>query len=187
MSQLKKAVAVLDKEGIVAYPTETVYGLGANGLRKKAVEKVFKLKKRSRSQPISLAVADFTMMNEIAFINSNQNKKLKKVLPGPITIIARKKDIVPDIVTAGSNKVGIRFPNHRLALNLIKEFRLPITATSANISGYKPATNYKNLCINPDYIVEGTCNLNQPSTVYDLVLNKIIRKGAGDKQVLFLK
>jgi L-threonylcarbamoyladenylate synthase len=98
--------------GVVVYPTETVYGLGANALDEQAVMRVFLIKKRPLSMPISLAVSSLEMLRDVAEVRDEDMDILEDLLPGPVSILLRKKSIVPDILTAGSSQVGIRFPDH---------------------------------------------------------------------------
>jgi len=163
---VEKAAKIIKKGGVVVYPTDTVYGLGANALDEKAVKKVFEMKKRDFSKPISIIVRDIEMAKQVASFGRDIEEKLKKLLPGPVTVILFKKKILPDILTAGSNKVGIRIPNCKFTQALMQRLDFPITTTSANISG-EP--------------IEG-----KPSTVIDLTGKepKILRVGPVTKNEL---
>ncbi len=183
MNQIEKAVEVLKKGGVIAYPTETVYGLGANIFDKKAVEKVYRLKGRDFKKPLSVAVADFQMLEKLVILSPREKKILKKLLPGPITVILPKKKIVPSWVTGGKNSVGIRFPRNEITQKIIKKAGFPITSTSANLSGKKEPSNYKEIKLKVDFIVKGKCQYKKPSTVFDLKKKKIIRLGAGIKNL----
>ena len=131
--------SIIKNGGIVVFPTETVYGIGTNGLDKEAVERLYKIKERPLNKPISLLVSDFEMIEKVAKnISEIEYKIMKKFFPGPLTIILNKKDIVPDIVTSGGNTVGIRIPKEEITRKLIEYAGVPIAAPSANISG-KPS------------------------------------------------
>lgn len=140
--RLKKASDILKKGGLVIFPTETVYAIGANALDEKAVEKIYKAKKRTKKNPINILVKDIEMIENITKnITDIEYRIIKSFFPGPITIILKKKDCIPDIVTAGSDFVGIRMPANKIAIDLIKETGVPIAAPSANISGKISGTN----------------------------------------------
>ncbi|HYA33380.1 MAG TPA: L-threonylcarbamoyladenylate synthase [Candidatus Bathyarchaeia archaeon] len=161
---------------VVAYPTETVYGVGALALQASPVKKVIALK-RMTSKPISVAVSRFDMIDAIADVEDRA--VLQALLPGPVTVLLRKKDIVPDILTAGSSLVGIRFPSHTVACALIEYVGAPITSTSANVSGTPPATSAEEVTIDVDCVLQGGKATLGPSTVVDLVNCVILRRGAG--------
>ncbi len=181
---IKKAARILRKGGIVIYPTETVYGIGASIFSEEALKRVFEIKKRGAGKPISVAVSGFDMMDELAYISEKERVFIEKFLPGPVTFLLRKKKSVPDILTPGTDMVGIRFPDNRLAIELIERAGVPITSTSANISGEAPPRSVDEIKISADYILDGgVCN-GEPSTVVDLVNLKILRKGAKYEEVL---
>lgn len=117
---------------LVVYPTDTVYGIGADIYNQVAVKNLYLAKRRPFDMALSVAVADRKMMESVAFINETAEKLIDAFLPGPLTIIIKKKPDVPDIVTAASQKVGIRIPDHPLAIEIVKRSG-PIVATSANI------------------------------------------------------
>lgn len=136
---LTKAVEALQNGELVIMPTETVYGLGADGLQSKAVRKIFEAKGRKQDNPLILHVADRNMIDQVAVVTSQMEEKLiQAFMPGPLTIILQKKECVPDEVTAGNDTVGIRMPSDEIAHQLIQELGRPIAAPSANLSG-KPS------------------------------------------------
>ena len=117
---------------LIVYPTDTVYGIGADIYNEVAVKNLYLAKRRPFDMALSVAVADRKMMESVAILNETADKLIKAFLPGPLTIIIKKNPEVPDIVTAGSQKVGIRIPDHPLALEIARRSG-PIVATSANI------------------------------------------------------
>jgi L-threonylcarbamoyladenylate synthase len=136
-SAIKKAIQLLKDGDIVAFPTETVYGLGANVFNPYAVAKIFEAKKRPRFDPLIVHIGEKDWIFDLAeHIPSEAKRLIDAFWPGPLTIIFKKKVIVPDIVTAGLQTVGIRMPLHPVALRLIREFKKPIAAPSANPFGY---------------------------------------------------
>jgi len=169
--------------GVIVYPTETVYGLGANALDEQAVMRVFQIKKRPLSKPLFLAVSNFEMLMNVAEVSQDDLELLKQLLPGPVSVLVRKKDIVPDILTAGSPLVGIRYPDHETALRII-DMAGPITSTSANRTGSPPPTSADQVSSEiqdrVDAVVDGgKCRYGQSSTLLDLQKREIIRPGAG--------
>jgi L-threonylcarbamoyladenylate synthase len=182
-NQIEKAVMVLKKGGIIAYPTDTVYGIGCNIFDEKAIKRIFILKNRSFDKPLSVAVCDFQMLEELAIITEQDKKILKKFLPGPITFILPKKPIVSDLVTAGKKSVGIRIPEHEIVFEIIKRANFPIITTSANVSGKKSPIDAEEVDLEVDFMVEGECKHKKPSTVIDLKNRKIIRQGIKRKKI----
>jgi L-threonylcarbamoyladenylate synthase len=135
---IKEAAARIRSGGLVAFPTETVYGLGANALDAAAVQKIYELKGRPTASPLIVHVASIEMAREIVAAWPALAEELaRRWWPGPLTLVLPKKTLpkqpaIPDIVTAGLATVGVRMPNHPMALELIKEAGVPIAAPSAN-------------------------------------------------------
>jgi L-threonylcarbamoyladenylate synthase len=174
--------------GIIVYPTETVYGLGANALDEQAVMRVFQIKKRPLSMPISLAVSSFDMLRNVAEVARDDLDLLEQLLPGPVSILVRRKSVVPDILTAGSPFVAIRYPDHETALRII-DAAGPITSTSANRTGSPPPTSSdtvsREIEDRVDAVVDGgKCRYCEASTILDLEKRVIIRPGAGLDKVM---
>jgi len=132
----RAAGAIRDGE-LVVYPTETVYGLGADALDPDAVELVFEAKGRSREEPISMAVPDTEAAREYTVPTDRERAFMEQFLPGPVTVVLECGDSVPDVLTAGRERVGVRVPDHTQARALLDRVA-PVTATSANVSG-RPA------------------------------------------------
>jgi len=133
---ISAAAAFLREGGLVAFPTETVYGLGADALNPKAVARVFETKGRPRFDPLIVHVADFVQLGEIiADFPLKAQALAKRFWPGPLTLVLPKKNVVPDIVTAGLKTVAVRIPAHPVALDLIRAAQRPIAAPSANRFG----------------------------------------------------
>lgn len=143
---IEAAADVIKSGGLVLFPTETVYGLGANGLDEEAVKNIFIAKGRKQDNPLILHVSSFEMVDEIAQNISDIERKLMDAFcPGPFTIVLDKKDIVPTCVTGGLDTVGVRMPSNKIAHELIKLSNLPIAAPSANISGKPSGTNLQDI------------------------------------------
>ncbi|NJD52443.1 MAG: threonylcarbamoyl-AMP synthase [Candidatus Methanoperedens sp.] len=182
-TDIRKASEIIRNNGIVVYPTETVYGVGANIFSDIALEKVFAIKKRDRDKPVSVAVSDLKMMEDLVYIGKKERHFIEKFLPGPVTVLLKKKDKVPGVLTSGSELVGIRFPAHETTIRLIQLAGVPITSTSANFSGEAPPRRVDEIRVGADYIIDGGECKGEPSTVVDLVNRKIIRKGAQFEEV----
>lgn len=180
---ISKAISALKNGDIIVYPTDTLYGLGADIYNDDAVRKVFKIKKRPLNDPLSVAVSDFCELEKIAFTDDCSQKLVKQFLPGKLTLILKKKKIISNIVTGGLDKIAVRIPDNKIALELLSSFG-PITATSANIHGLKTSYNIneinmqfkENVAI---YLDNGRLE-GRPSTIIDLTDTsiRIIRKGA---------
>lgn len=139
ISKISQAAVVIKTGNLVAIPTETVYGIGANALDAKAVKKIFKAKGRPLDNPLIIHISKFEEMDILVDkIPDSAKKLMKKFWPGPLTIVLKKSKTVPKITTGGLNTVAIRMPDNQIARQLIKESGVPIAAPSANISG-KPS------------------------------------------------
>ena len=158
-NSISEAAKIIKNGGLVAFPTETVYGLGANALNPFAVAKIFEMKERPSFEPIIVHVASFDDLAKLSKgINKNVMRLAKGFWPGPLTIVLPKSDIVPDIVTSGLDTVGIRMPNNEIALELIKESDCPVAAPSANKFGQLSpvsANHVKKQLPNIDYVLDG--------------------------------
>lgn len=140
-ASIEKALAILRRGDIVAFPTETVYGLGADALNPYAVAKIFEVKKRPKFDPLIVHIGDRQWLSTFAgHVPAEVIRLTDRFWPGPLTVILPKRSIIPDIVTAGLTTVGIRMPSHPVALNLIKALQKPIAAPSANPFGYMSPT-----------------------------------------------
>jgi len=138
---IKQAAEIIRKGGLVAFPTETVYGLGADAFSPLAVARIFEVKKRPHFDPLIVHVASHADLKKLVIeIPSNARKLMKQFWPGPLTVVLLKKEEVPDIVTAGLPTVAVRMPKHPMALSLIKKAGRPIAAPSANPFGYLSPT-----------------------------------------------
>lgn len=145
-SKLKDVANVIKSSGLVLFPTETVYGLGANGLDKNAVKKIYIAKGRNFNNPINLLVSNINMIKSVAKnISPLEYSLIEAFFPGPFTIILRKKEIVPDIVTANTPYVGVRMPSGIIAQKLVEYANVPIAAPSANISGKISGTSFEDI------------------------------------------
>lgn len=173
-NQLKDAAHIIKTGGIVGFPTETVYGLGANGLDPVAVEKIFQAKGRPADNPLILHVASIGQVEILAReISDLARLSIEKFWPGPLTILFKRSELVPDIVTAGLDTVAIRMPDNEIALKLIELSATAIAAPSANLSGKPSPTSFhhvkEDMMGKIDMIIDGgTTGIGLESTVLDL-------------------
>ena len=138
---IKEAAAIIREGGLVAFPTETVYGLGADALNSLAVAQIFKVKNRPRFDPLIVHIADFSSIRAIcSSIDRRAMKLIHRFWPGPLTLVLPKRQVIPDIVTAGLPTIAVRMPSHPVAWKLIREAGIPIAAPSANPFGYLSPT-----------------------------------------------
>jgi len=180
---MDEIIAVLKAGDLVVFPTDTLYGIGADPFNESSVKKVYIAKNRPFDMPLSLAVSNEKMMESVAVLNDNARKIIRKFLPGPLTVMLTKKPSIPDILTSGSNQVGIRIPDHPFAIRLIDRFG-PITATSANLHSHpdpveagvaqKDLKGHVSVCVDC-----GKTKYAEPSTIVDISDGtvEVIRKG----------
>ncbi len=171
---IQLAVSELKSGGLVAFPTETVYGLGADGLNPVAVAKIFAVKKRPTFNPLILHVSSLEMLESIAEVSNLKVKILiARFWPGPLTLVLPKKSIVPYIVTSGLETVAVRMPNNKIALELINKFGGPIAAPSANSFSRLSPTRAEHVEKQLGEFVKivldgGSCNIGVESTIVEV-------------------
>ena len=189
---LKIAVKIIKEGGVVICPTDTVYGLLADATDKKAVEKLFKIKKRPKRKPLPIFVRDLKQAKEIAKVDKKQEKFLRSAWPGKITAVLERKKTKTNLYGVDKKTIALRIPKYKLLINLAKQLNRPLTGTSANISG-KPASTRIEEVLNqftlrrgsgqgkhqPDLVIDaGNLITSKPSRVIDLTEEKpkILRK-----------
>ena len=170
---IKKAADLIKLGALVAFPTETVYGLGADGLNNEACKKIFKAKGRPADNPLILHISHISMLDNLVEEISESHRKLFDLWPGPMTLIFKKSRLIPEAVTAGGDTVAIRFPSDEIARALISQANTPIAAPSANISGRPSPTKADDVYQDMDGIIPliidgGESNIGIESTVIDL-------------------
>lgn len=182
---LKQAAEFIKSGKLVAFPTETVYGLGADLFQPKAIAEIFRVKGRPSDNPLIAHVADFSQIEQIAYIPSIFHRLFEAFFPGPLTVVLRKRAEVPSIVSGGGQTVAIRMPNHPVALAFIRACGTPLVAPSANISGRPSSTQVAHIL--EDFkgsiaaiIDGGECEIGIESTVISLISDKVVllRPGA---------
>lgn len=191
IEKIKECASAIQEGKTVVFPTDTVYGIGALGLREEAVEKIFIAKKRPKDNPLLLLISHPQMLDElVSEVGEIERKLVKHFWPGPLTIIFHKKEgMIPDIVTAKLDTIGIRIPNDNVALKLLEEVNAPLAAPSANLSGNPSGTCMESIVedLNEkvDYILDGgKTPIGIESTIVQVKENKvrILRLGKVTKE-----
>jgi len=182
---IKLASQILSKNGLVVYPTDTAYGLGVNALKVSTINKLYEAKNRSFDKPTHIIVSNIQMMEKVSYVNEYARILYNSFLPGPLTIILKKKNIIPDILTGGINTIGIRIPNCTVTKLLSKDLSFPYTTPSANKSGDKTPYSINEALSSLgkndiDLALDaGELPKTQPSTIIDVshANIKILREG----------
>ena len=190
---LEKAAGTLKGGGVIAYPTETFYGLGVKFDSRAALENLFRLKGRSRNKALPLIIGEKRMLGLIASsVTESAAKLIEKFWPGPLTLLLPAKSTISGLLTAKSGKIAVRIPGESFALDLALSLKFPITATSANISGMPPAANIDDVISYfgdaIDLIIDcGKTPGGEPSTIVDAsgVKARILRAGAISADEIF--
>ncbi|WP_407462436.1 L-threonylcarbamoyladenylate synthase [Methanobrevibacter sp.] len=191
MDLIGEAIEIMAGGGVILYPTDTVYGLGANIFNNDAVERIYEIKKRDQSKPLSVLVQNTESLELIADLNRSSREIINKWLPGPFTFILNKKNVVSPYVSA-SSKVGVRIPDYKIARALASLF--PITTTSANLTNECTLSNpqdiLKQIGNDIDLVIDvGDLGDAKPSTVIDLSSSKptLVRNGFDSNDMDSLK
>jgi len=177
VGNIQKAARIVKNGGLVVYPTDTVYGLGCNPFNDSAIERVFKVKGERKQKPLPILASDITFIEKIAHIDERARKIAEKHWPGPLTLVVPRKPALPSIVTCSLPSVGVRIPNHKVAIQLICLCNGLLVGTSANKTGEKPPKTpqeaTKQLGDKVDIVLNGgPTPLNQESTIIDLTQKK---------------
>lgn len=181
---LKEVVDILNKDGIIIFPTDTVYGIACNAFSDKALIRLFNAKKRSFDKPINVLTNSIDKINLVVdSINDIERELINKYLPGDLTIILNKKKGISNILTANKNTIGVRIPNNEVALKILSSYQYPLAVTSANISGFDVGTKLDDLIDifkdKVDVIIDGGILKSTPSTIVRIQNNNIniLRQG----------
>lgn len=183
---MRQASDVLRRGGLVIFPTETVYGLAADALSEEAVRRVWEVKGRPSDKPLPVQVVDVNALRLLwREVPEDLMPLINAFMPGALTLVYWRSALVPDIVTAGADTVGVRIPNHSVALALLRAFGRPVVAPSANLSGEEPPSRVEDispqLLERVDLVVDaGDTGGGIPSTVLDVTVRpaRILRAGA---------
>ncbi|MFO7982510.1 MAG: L-threonylcarbamoyladenylate synthase [Desulfuromonadales bacterium] len=183
---IRQVVESLKQGGVIAYPTDTTYGIGCDIFNKKGVKRIYQIKQREAKKPFSFICADLSDVSNYAKVSNFAFKTMRRHLPGPYTFILESSRVVPDLLTTKQKTVGIRIPDNPIALAIVRELGHPLVTTSANISGsdvmHEPGLIQDELGRQLDYVIDGGILQGDPSTVISLVDDKVevLREGKGD-------
>ncbi len=182
---IEKVAAILDEGGLVIYPTDTQYGLGCDLTKKRAIEKVYRLKQRNPKSPFSFICADLTNIAEYAKVSNFAYRTMKRLLPGPYTFILDGTKLVPQLMLTKRHECGIRVPSHPIVLELVKALGRPIISTSASLDGQPAphtADELADLFQNQvDAVIDGGPVPARPSTIISMIGDEpeVLREGLG--------
>jgi len=183
---IAKAVDILKIGGVIAYPTDTIYGFGCDILNKKAIQRIYQIKKRDRSKPFSFICSDLKNISEYAQVTDYAYKTMKRLLPGPYTFILPGTKLVPKIMLTKRKTVGIRVPNNNICLAIVEALGHPIISTSIGWSGREvlsdPQQIEETFGSQIELTIDGGILPNQPSSIISLLddLPEVIRAGQGE-------
>lgn len=186
---INQVAEILRKGGIVAYPTDTYYGIGCDIMNKKAIEKIYRLKQRNKSKPFSFICSDLKNISMYAKVSNYAYKNMKRLLPGPYTFILDGSKLVPKIMLTKRKTAGIRVPAHSICLALVKAFGNPIISTTATQPNggmfHDPSLINDYYGSRIDAVIDGGPVSGEPSSVISLIddIPEIIREGAGNVDI----
>jgi tRNA threonylcarbamoyl adenosine modification protein (Sua5/YciO/YrdC/YwlC family) len=177
---VESAAAAISSGGLVIYPTDTLYGIGCDATSKKAVARIYALKRREGKKPLSILVANYEMLLGYCEVSPEQERVLHALLPGPYTFILKLKKKLP---VSDTLSIGVRVPDHQFMRGVSKKLQIPIVTTSANLSGEPDAAEASQvapeIAAGADLLIDGgRCRYAQGSTIIDLVNMEVLRKGA---------
>jgi tRNA threonylcarbamoyl adenosine modification protein (Sua5/YciO/YrdC/YwlC family) len=177
---IKKVCEVLDQGGLIAYPTDTFYGIGCDLYNKKGIQQIYKLKNRPLTQPFSIICDSLKEISRYAKVSDYSYKTMRRLLPGPYTFILEGTKLVPKIMLTKRKTVGIRVPDNAICLNLVQELGRPIITTSALLDD--PSLIQDAYSSYLDIVIDGGVLYPDPSSVISLIdaMPEVIRKGKGD-------
>jgi len=179
-------VEILKNGGVIAYPTDTTYGIGCSILNRKALERIYRIKQRERNKPVSFICSDLSEITRYAQVSNYAFKTMKRFLPGPYTFVLEASRTVPDLLLTRQKTVGIRVPDNAICCAIVRELGHPIVTTSANLSGEEPLGDPflvdEELGNQLDLVVDGGLLSAAVSSVVSLVgdVPHVIRQGIGD-------
>lgn len=183
---INRVVATLRDGGVIAYPTDTTYGIGCSIFNKRGIERIYHLKQRERKKPFSFICADMSEVARYAKVSNFAYKIMRRYLPGPYTFVLDASSVVPDLLQTRQKTVGIRIPDNRICMALVRGLNHPIITTSANLSGEEPSGDPSlvedEMGRQLDLVVDGGVLSAQVSSVVSLIgdVPVVLREGVGD-------
>jgi tRNA threonylcarbamoyl adenosine modification protein (Sua5/YciO/YrdC/YwlC family) len=183
---IDRVVDCLKQGGVIAYPTDTTYGIGCDIFNKKGVKKIYQIKQRDPRKPFSFICADLSDVANYAQVSNFAFKIMKRNFPGPYTFVLEATRVVPDLLTTKQRTVGIRIPDNAIVMGIVRQLGHPLVTTSANMSDedpfHDPTMIDEAMGKMLDMVVDGGILLGDPSTVISLIDDKIevLRQGSGD-------
>jgi tRNA threonylcarbamoyl adenosine modification protein (Sua5/YciO/YrdC/YwlC family) len=183
---ITQVVELLNQGGVIAYPTDTTYGIGCSILNKRGIDRIYQLKQREKKKPFSFICADLSEVARYAKVSNYAFKILKRYLPGPYTFVLDASSIVPDLLTTKQKTVGIRIPANRICMAIIMALEQPIVTTSANLSSEEPIGDpfhiEEVMGKQLDMVIDGGVLTPDVSSVISLIgdFPTVLRKGIGD-------
>ncbi len=183
---VRKVVEVLEKGGVIGYPTDTIYGVGCDLFNPEAIRKIHRLKKMQKNKPLSFICSDLKDISRYAYVSNSAYKIMKRLLPGPYTFILRATKLVPKVAMTKQNTVGIRIPDNKICLTLVRELGHPIISTSVSDSTEglynDPSDIDERFGKQLDLVIDGGTIVAEHSSIIDLTEDtpNVIRKGKGD-------
>jgi len=187
--QILKVAECLKRGGIIAYPTDTFYGIGCDIMNKKAIEKIYKLKQRNRNKPFSFICSDLKNISQYAKVSNYAYKTMKRLLPGPYTFILEGSRLVPKIMLTKRKTAGIRVPDNKICILLVETLGNSIISTSATMPDgmlfHDPSLIHDYFAKMIDIVIDGGPVEGKPSSVIKMINDEpeIIRKGMGDVSI----
>jgi tRNA threonylcarbamoyl adenosine modification protein (Sua5/YciO/YrdC/YwlC family) len=183
---IRRVVEALRGGGVIAYPTDTVYGLGCSLYNKKGIERIYRIKRTEKNRPFSFICADLKDISLYCKVSNYAYKTMKRLLPGPYTFILEGTKLVPKIMLTRRLTAGIRVPNNPICMAMVRELGHPIISTSALLPGgevlYDPTEIDRELGHALDLVIDGGLCVSEPSSVIDLTGDRpqVLRRGKGD-------
>jgi tRNA threonylcarbamoyl adenosine modification protein (Sua5/YciO/YrdC/YwlC family) len=183
---ITKVVDILERGGVIAYPTDTTYGIGCSIMNKKGIERIYSIKQREKKKPFSFVCSDLSDIARYAKVSNYQYKIMKRLLPGAYTFVLPASSTVPDLLVTKQKTVGIRIPDNLICLAIVRQLGHPIITTSANRSGEEPIGDpfcvERELGKQLDIVVDGGTLSATVSSVISLIddMPEVLRKGMGD-------
>ena len=186
---IRKVVDSLRRGGIIAYPTDTYYGIGCDIMNKKAIEKIYQIKRRNKNKPFSFICSGLKNISSYAKVSNYAYRTMKRLLPGPYTFILPGSNMVPKMMLTKRKTAGIRVPDNRICIDLIRQLGNPIISTSASLPDgsilHDPSLIHEHLNSRLEYVIDGGPVPDNPSSVISLINDEpeVLREGLGDVSV----